>query len=101
MPISMNQGKKTLFLSLFKERIEISAKELKKKIGKRHFYHFARQIEDINDMLKELSPEDKPMFVIEWGRDPINGRDIKIVKRNPETYICNSKSDLVFVYRKF
>jgi len=101
MPISMNQGKKTLFLSLFKERIEISAKELKKKIGKRHFYHFAKQVEDINEMLKELSPEEKPMFAIEWGKDPINGRDIKIVKRNPKTCICSSKSDLVFAYRKF
>jgi hypothetical protein len=99
MPISMNQGKKTIFLSLFKDRLEIPAKELKVKIGKRHFYHFVKQLEDINGLIKTLNKEQEPLFWIEWGKDPINGRDIKIIKKNPKIKICNSKSDLVFAYQ--
>ncbi|MBS3112218.1 hypothetical protein J4459_03055 [Candidatus Woesearchaeota archaeon] len=99
MPISMNQGKKTLFFSLFKERIEIPAKELKKKIGKRHFYHFINQVKDINELVQNLGGNTEPMFWMEWGRDPITGRDIKIVKRDPKVNICNSKSDMVFVHK--
>ncbi len=98
IPIIMNEGKKTGFYNLLEKNAEIPIKKLKRAIGKKHYYAFKEHIDNLNELVKNIHPEKKSPFAIEWGTDSVTGRDIKILKRNPEARLYTVRSDIMLTF---